>query len=143
MNQPSWSMLIPDGDDGSDNTLWRLHATAEWHRVTTALTDAGILAEENRHQLQRLILAYIGYDRAVTEVWKLGGPVTISKNGMEMLRQWDVVMRNCDAAATKAEVELGIPPRRRGDVTKAIQRKAAVTKANLYLLDTTKRKSNG
>lgn len=139
IDEPNWGALLPDSDD--DNTQWRKLAASEWARLCGAMESAGTLAPENRHQIQRLVVAYVRYDRATAEVFKLGGPVTLAPNGQEMLRQWHVELRQADADATTAEMELGIPPRRRGAVTKAPKKQAAASKAKLYVLDA-KKKTN-
>ncbi len=141
IDEPDWELLIPNKGraKSGDNSRWRALAAREWRDVVGALRVAGTLARENRHQLQRLILAYVRYDRAVAEMFKLGGPVTKSKTGVPMLSQWQVEMRQADSDATVAEAELGIPPRRRGAVTKASRPQKAATKASLYLVDAKKK----
>lgn len=145
VEEPDWSVLIPDKGKakGGDNSAWRLIAAQEWRRLVAAMRSAGTLAPENRHQMQRLVLAYARYDRAVAEVFKAGGPITKSRTGVPMLNQWQVEMRQADSDATTAEMELGIPPRRRGAVTKAKAKQKQVTKADAYLGATKPRSGDG
>lgn len=133
IEEPDWSLLLPDGRlKAAKNQQWRDVAAAEWRRVTAALRAAGTLAPENRHQVQRLVIAYVRYDRAAAEVFKAGGPIAKSKTGVAMLNQWQVEMRQADSDATTAEMELGVPPRRRGAVTKTQRKQKAATAADAY-----------
>ncbi len=141
LDEPNWAVLIPDRGraKAGSNSVWRDLAREEWNRLVTSLAAAGTLATENRHQLQRLVLCYVRYDRAAAEFFKSGGAVTKSKTGVPMLNQWQVEMRQADSDATTAEMELGIPPRRRGAVTKARQAQRKQSKASVYLIGTPKK----
>jgi P27 family predicted phage terminase small subunit len=135
VDEPIWETLIPNAGKAQrgNNQVWRDIAGREWRRLVSALRSAGTLAPENRHQMQRLVLAYVRYDRASAEVFKAGGPITKSKTGVPMLNQWQVEMRQADSDATTAEMELGIPPRRRGAVAKAKLKQPTRSKADEYL----------
>ena len=121
IEEPDWSLLIPDpgGLQAGDNSQWRDYAHREWLRATTALREAGTLAPENRHQIQRLVIAYLRYDRAAREVFRIGLVTEAPRTGVPMVNIMQSEMRQADADATTAEMELGITPRRRGTVTKA------------------------
>ena len=58
IDEPVWSLLIPNqGRSRADsNRPWRDYAHREWLRITSALRDAGTLAPENKHMIQRLII---------------------------------------------------------------------------------------
>jgi hypothetical protein len=131
MDEPEWALLIPDSEEGS-NERWRIYAHREWLRAITAMREAGTLATENRHQIQRLVLAYVRFDRASAQLFA-SSLVLISGTGSPMLNQWQVEMRAADSDATTAEMELGIPPRRRGAVTKATRKEKRVSAADSYL----------
>lgn len=132
--EPDWERLIPDPDNPElAINDWREIAHQEWLRVTSALREAGTLAPENRHQLQRLVLAYIRYDIAAAQVMRMGA-VKLSTKKVPMLNMWQVEMRAADGDATTAEMELGITPRRRGSVTKASRQQKRVSKADAYLV---------
>lgn len=135
VEEPDWLLLIPDAgrSKSGNNGRWRELASQEWRRVVAALRSAQTLAPENRHQMQRLVLAYVRYDRAASEMWKAGGPITKSRTGVPMLNQWQVEMRQADGDATTAEMELGIPPRRRGATTKAQRGQRRQTAADEFL----------
>lgn len=135
VEEPEWSILIPNAgrSKAGNNESWRNLAHSEWLRVTSAMRQAATLAPENRHQLQRLVLAYVRYDRAVAEMFKGGGPITKSRTGVPMLNQWQVEMRQADGDATSAEMELGIPPRRRASAAKANRGAKKASAADSYL----------
>ena len=121
VEEPDWELMIPDQTRGEpeSNASWRERAHREWLRITMALRDAGTLAPENRHQIQRLVVAYVRYDRAVAKSFDMGPVIPSPKTGTPMVNLWQVEMRQADSDATTAEMELGITPRRRGAVTKA------------------------
>jgi hypothetical protein len=74
VEEPDWELMIPDQTRGEpeSNASWRERAHREWLRITMALRDAGTLAPENRHQIQRLVVAYVRYDRAVAKSFDMG-----------------------------------------------------------------------
>jgi P27 family predicted phage terminase small subunit len=121
IDEPRWDALIPDSQElhGGDHAVWREYAHREWMRVTAELREAGTLAPSNRHQIQRLVIAYVRYDRAVADVFRLGLIAAAPRSEVAMMNIMQSEMRQADADATTAEMELGITPRRRGAVTKA------------------------
>lgn len=135
IEEPDWSMLIPNKGKAKagDNSRWRDYAHREWLRAVGALRSAGTLAAENRHQIQRLVIAYIRYDRAAAELFSLGLVMEAPRTGTAMMNIYQTEMRHADSDATTAEMELGIPPRRRGSVTKAVKKERAARPADAYL----------
>ena len=121
IEEPDWPLLIPDQgrSKAGDNGRWREYAHREWLRATKAMREAGTLAPENRHQIQRLVIAYVRYDRAASEVFRAGLITKAPRTGVPMVNIMQSEMRQADSDATTAEMELGIPPRRRGAVAKA------------------------
>ena len=135
IDEPDWGLLIPDQitEIHGINGIWRDCAHREWLRVVAALQDAGTLAPENRHQIQRLVVAYIRYDRAASKAFELGVVMEAPRTGTPMVNLWQVEMRQADADATTAEMELGITPRRRGTVTKAKRAEKVSRASDKYL----------
>ena len=121
IEEPDWALLIPNqGRSRADsNRPWREYAHREWLRITSALRDAGTLAPENKHMIQRLIISYVRYDRASTMVFRGGLVAKAPQSGVAKLQIEHSELRQADADATTAEMELGITPRRRGSVAKA------------------------
>jgi phage terminase small subunit len=135
IDEPNWEQLFPDEypPTNRDNSDWRDFTHREWLRITSIMREAGTLGAENRHQIQRLIMAYAMYDRAASEVIRMGpideAPVTdVAKANIYIS-----IMRHADADATTAEMELGITPRRRGTVTKAKRAEKVVRAADKYI----------
>ena len=134
IEEPDWSTLIPNKgkSKAGSNQVWRDYAHREWLRTVAALRMAGTLAAENRHQIQRLVIAYIRYDRAAAELFRLGLVTEAPRTGTAMMNVYQTEMRHADADATTAEMELGIPPRRRGSVAKAERKQRVGRAADAY-----------
>ncbi len=147
IEEPNWAILIPDftpkladqlalvgikPDEVIVNAPLREQAHRHWLRIVAALRDAGTLAAENAHQIQRLTLAYVRYDHASSQMM-IQGAVTRAKNGTPMLNMWQVELRQADSDATTAEMELGITPRRRGQTAPAKKQAKKSTAADAYL----------
>src|SRR5690349_13993437 len=135
IEEPDWLLLIPNGGKSAagDNQRWRDYAHREWLRVIAALRQAGTLAPENRHQIQRLVIAYVRYDRSAAEVFRLGLITKAKRSGVAQMNICQSEMRHADADATTAEMELGIPPRRRGAVAKSKKAERKASAADAYL----------
>src|SRR4051812_39673474 len=121
IKNPIWELLIPDENPPTIRITsnGRAYHHREWLRITSVLRESGTLGTENRHQIQRLIMAYVMYDRAACEVIRLGPIGEAPVTDVPKANIYITVMRHADADATTAEMELGIPPRRRGAVSKA------------------------
>jgi len=135
IEEPDWALLIPNqGRSRADsNRPWREYAHREWLRITSALRDAGTLAPENKHMIQRLIISYIRYDRASIAVFRAGLVAKAPQSGVAKLQIEHSELRQADADATTAEMELGITPRRRGSVAKAKRAEKIQRKSDRYL----------
>lgn len=120
IEEPNWGTLIPNegAPKPKNNAPWREYAHREWLRVLAALRLAGTLAPENRHQMQRLVIAYVRYDMAAARAFASGMVIT-SPRGFPVASMWQAEMRAADQDATKCELELGIPPQRRKGTAKA------------------------
>ena len=75
----------------------------------------------------------VRYDRAVAKSFDMGPVIPSPKTGTPMINLWQVEMRQADADATTAEMELGVPPRRRGTVTKAKRAEKVQRASDRYL----------
>jgi phage terminase small subunit len=139
VEEPDWKLLIPDqtkvihGEEAESNSRWRERAHREWLRISMMLLDAGTLGPENRHQIQRLVVAYIRYDRAAAKAFQLGMVLPSPKTLTPMVNLWQVEMRQADSDATTAEMELGITPRRRAAVGKARRAEKVQRPSDRYL----------
>lgn len=127
--EPDWRLLLTDDIE--------VQAAGQyWRAVTNEMRDRGTLAASNRHAIQRLVIAYLTYDRASREVAE-HGPVTKPKRGnpkaIARLSPYFTAMREAGADAATLEAELGLSPRRRGNVTKVEKQSRSPRAADAYL----------
>lgn len=116
--EPDWQSLF---DDDLEIAVAREH----WRVITTELRERQLLAPANSHSIQRLVCAYLMFDRMYREVAE-HGVVTKPRRGnskaIARISPHFTAMREAGSDAAALEAELGISPRRRGSVTK-IERK--------------------
>ncbi|MBH9537516.1 P27 family phage terminase small subunit [Novosphingopyxis sp. YJ-S2-01] len=127
--EPAWDMLLSD-------VLEQQAAAGHWRRITTEMRERDTLAPSNAHAVQRLVLAYVVYDRCSREVAE-NGHVTKPKRGnpkaIMRLSPHFQAMREMGVDAERIEAELGISPRRRSSVTKVQKRTERKTASANYL----------
>jgi P27 family predicted phage terminase small subunit len=135
IEEPNWSELIPDKGKSAAgcNATWREYAHREWLRVTAELREAGTLSPANKQEIKRLIIAYVRYDRAAAEFFRVGLITKAPRTGVAMVNIIQTEMRQADADATTHESELGVSPRRRGAVAKAKAKEKRQSAADAYL----------
>ncbi|MBX3537327.1 MAG: P27 family phage terminase small subunit [Chelatococcus sp.] len=127
--EPDWSSLFND-------ELEILAAKEHWRRVTTELKDRTLMAPGNAHGLQRLVVSYVLYDRALRTVAEKGPvepPKRGSKNAIARLSPFFVAMREMASDAATLEAEFGLAPRRRAAATKADNGKKTQRAADRFL----------
>lgn len=123
--QPDWESLFSD--------VLEIEAAREhWRVITTELKDRGLMSAGNAHALQRLVVAYVVYDRSLRDVAE-NGAVTKPKRGstraIARTSPHFNVMREMGSDAATLEAEFGISPRRRSTASKA-ERKTKVSRAS-------------
>ena len=121
--EPDWTLRFSDELD---------HALAheEWGIVVREMQEMGTLAVANGHAILRLVRYRVVYDRAARSVDETGAlKPSKSRNGQPMVNPNWAIMRQAGEEIRLLEVELGIPPVRRGRTTK-VQKKAKVTRAS-------------
>ncbi|WP_411034550.1 P27 family phage terminase small subunit [Shinella sp. BYT-45] len=123
--EPNWGLLLTDElEVESAREYWRL--------VTTEMRERNILSPINRHSIQRLIMAYVMFDRTSRTVAEQG-PVLKPKRGnpksIARMNPHYTAMREAGADADRIEAELGLSPRRRNAAGK-IEKKAKVSRAS-------------
>lgn len=131
--EPDWESLFSD-------VLEVAAAREHWRRTTTELRDRMLMAAANAHALQRLVVAYVLYDRALREVAehgavtkpKRGNPKAIARTSPHL-----AVLREMAADAAILEAEFGLSPRRRAAATKVENGKKAPRAADGYLRSVT------
>lgn len=129
--EPDWSAVFP----GRTTAIAadRAAAARYWAATVTELRGAEKLATVNGHAIQRLVIAYVLYDRAAAHVAKDGAVVPAPKTGTPMHSPWYTAMRAADRMATGIEAELTIAPRRRASGGKVPRPRRGPTGASRYL----------
>lgn len=123
--EPHWRMLLTDDLE--------IEAAGEyWRAVTTEMRERSLLAPANRHAIQRLVLAYVIYDRSSRIVAEQGA-VTKPRRGntksIARLNPHFTAMREAASDAATLEAELGLSPRRRAAAAK-VEKKARASRAS-------------
>lgn len=127
--EPDWSLLLSD-------ELERAAASEHWRRVTTELKERDLLAPANAHAIQRLVLAYLVYDRCAREVAENGAvmkPKRGNPKAIARLSPYFTAMREAGSDADRQEQELGIAPRRRTGAGKVAKKATRAGGAGNYL----------
>lgn len=122
--EPHWSMLLTDD-------LEQVQASEHWRRITMEMKERTTLSPANGHAIQRLVLAYILYDRCSRDVAENGAvskPRRGNTKAIARISPWFTAMRESANDAATLEAELGLSPRRRNGVAK-IERKARTARA--------------
>ncbi len=127
--EPHWRLLLSDDLE--------VQAAAEyWRLITTELRERSLLAPANRHSIQRLVIAYITYDRSARDVAE-NGAVTKPRRGntkaIARLSPHFTAMRESGSDAAALEAELGISPRRRSMAGKVERKARSERAADRYL----------
>lgn len=127
--EPDWQSLLTD-------ELEIAAAVEYWRVVTTELRDRQILAAANGHSIQRLVCAYLMFDRMYREVAEHGvvsKPKRGNSRAIARISPHFTAMREAASDAAALEAELGISPRRRGAVTKVERRQRQERASDAYL----------
>jgi P27 family predicted phage terminase small subunit len=120
VDEPDWSLLLTDA-------LERSAAAEHWRRITTELREREVLAPSNAHAIQRLVLAYIVFDRCSRDVAENGAvlkPKRGNPKAIARLSPYFTAMRVAGSDADRQEQELGLSPRRRAGAAKVEKRKS-------------------
>lgn len=123
--EPEWDSLFSD-------VLEIAAAKEHWRVVTNELRDRQLLAAVNGHSIQRLVCAYLMFDRMYREVAESGVVVKPRRGNSKAIARvspYFTAMREVGSDADRIEAELGISPRRRGSVAK-VERKQRKERAS-------------
>lgn len=126
---PDWESLFSD-------VLEVAAAGEHWRVLTTELRERLLLATGNAHALQRLVVAYVLYDRAVREVAEHGAVTKPKRGNARSIARTSphfMVMRETASDAASLEAEFGLSPRRRAAAGKVQNGKKAPRAADGYL----------
>ena len=126
--EPAWASLLQDKAD-------RQAARRHWKRITTEMEGGDTLSPANGHALQRLVLAYIVYDRCSAEV-AATGVVTVAAadnpKAIDRLSVYYKAMSEAEKTAERLEAQLGLSPQRRGKVGKVAKKRERSAGADAY-----------
>lgn len=127
--EPDWNRLLPDAAE-------RSAASEHWRRIAGEMNDREILSPSNGHSLQRLVMAYLVYDRCSKAV-AIDGLVTAKSpdnpKSIERLSIYYKAMREAENTAERLEGQLGLTPGRRGRVGKVTRKRELKTGADEFL----------
>jgi P27 family predicted phage terminase small subunit len=126
---PDWSLLLTDPAE-------RQVATEHWQRIAGEMRDREILSPSNGHALQRLVLAYLVYDRCSNAVALTGivdEPNDKNPKAIARLSIHYKAMREAENTAERLEARLGISPGQRGKVAKVAKKRERTAGADRFL----------
>lgn len=127
--EPQWARLLPKVDE-------RKAASEHWRRVAGEMDDLQILSASNGHALQRLVLAYLNYDRCALMV-AADGLVTAKSpdnpKSIDRLNVYYQAMREAEKTTERLEKQLGLTPGNRGKVGKVTKKRERSTGADAFL----------
>lgn len=127
--EPDWESLFSD-------VLETAAASEHWRRVTTELKDRALMSAGNAHALQRLVVAYVLYDRSLREVAENGAVSKPKRGNTRAIARTSphfTAMRELASDAAVLEAEFGLSPRRRSAATKVQNGKKAPRAADNYI----------
>lgn len=129
VKQPDWSALLTDADE-------QVVARGHWRRIVDEMTTREILSSSNGHALQRLVLAYIVYDRCSRQV--AGNGLVTEANpenakAIDRLSIYYKAMREAESTAERLEAQLGLSPGRRSKVGKVAKQRQRTAGADAFL----------
>jgi P27 family predicted phage terminase small subunit len=127
--EPDWENLFSD--------VLEIEAAREhWRIITSELKERQLLAAANGHSIQRLVCAYLMFDRMYREVAESGvvmKPRRGNSKAIARVSPYFTAMREAGADAATLEAELGISPRRRGSAVKAERKQRKERASDGYL----------
>lgn len=127
--EPDWQSLFND-------ELEIAAAAEHWRVITTELRERQLLAPANSHSIQRLVCAYLMFDRMYRHVAEAGvvmKPKRGNPKAIARISPYFTAMREAGSDAAALEAELGISPRRRGSVTKVERKQRRERPSDGYL----------
>jgi phage terminase small subunit len=127
--QPDWESLFSD-------VLEAGAAREHWRIITTELKDRALLSPGNGHALQRLVVAYVLYDRSLREVAERGVVTKPRRGNTKAIPRASLhfaALRELASDAAVLEGEFGLAPRRRSGATKAIGKQKVARASDEFL----------
>ena len=129
IEEPDWGRLLPD-------EMERVAAADHWRRIALEMHDLQTLSASNGHAIQRLVMAYLVYDRCSNMVASAGLVTEPSKDNPKAIARLSIhykAMREAESTAERLEAQLGLSPGRRAKVGKVTKRRERSTGADAFL----------
>lgn len=127
--EPDWKKLLP-------SVLERNAAKRHWRRISAEMQERETLSEANGHALQRLVMAYLVYDRCSIAVAQDGLVTEPSPNNPKAIARLSIyykAMREAENTAERLEAQLGLSPGRRSKVGKVVKKRERKAGADTFL----------
>lgn len=127
--EPDWARLLPEADE-------QVAASEHWRRVAHEMNEQEILSLANGHSLQRLVLAYLVYDRCSKNVAADGLVTAPSQDNPKSIARLSIhykAMREAENTAERLEAQLGLTPGKRGRVGKVTKKRERTAGADAFL----------
>ncbi|MEH3098864.1 P27 family phage terminase small subunit [Sphingomonas adhaesiva] len=127
--QPDWASLLSDPAE-------RAVAAGHWSRLVAEMTSREILSSSNGHALQRLVMAYLVYNRCSLAVGGGGIVDEPAKDNPKAIARLSIhykAMREAENTAERLEAQLGLSPGRRGKVAKVTRQRTRTAGADAFL----------
>lgn len=127
--EPAWKNLCDGKTEISE-------AKRHWARIVGEMGDRETLAEANGHSVQRLVIAYLNYDRAAAKVATAGvvdEPAQDNPRAIARLSIYFKVMSEAEKTAERLEAQLGLSPQRRSKVGKVTKKRERSAGADAFL----------
>lgn len=127
--EPEWARLLPERGEQEA-------ASEHWRRVAGEMHEQEILSLANGHALQRLVLAYLVYDRCSKNVAADGLVTEPNKDNPKSIARLSIhykAMREAENTAERLEAQLGLTPGKRGRVGKVTKKRERKAGADAFL----------
>jgi P27 family predicted phage terminase small subunit len=129
IDEPDWAQLLPNENE-------RAAAARHWRRIAEEMHDLQTLSVSNGHAIQRLVMAYLVYDRCSNTVATDGLVTEPAENNPKAIARLSIhykAMREAESTAERLEAQLGLSPGRRAKVGKVTKRRERSTGADAFL----------
>lgn len=128
VTEPDWGRVLSD-------PVERKAAAEHWRRVTGEMMERETLSSANGHSVQRLVLAYLIYDRCAMQVAVQGlvtEPAADNPKAIARLSIHYKAMREAEKTTETLEAQLGLTPGRRARVGKVDRKRERTAGADRY-----------
>ncbi|KTR02560.1 hypothetical protein NS365_21500 [Aureimonas ureilytica] len=124
--EPDWEQVFADVLDVA-------LAHDEWGRIIRELQEAQTITLANAHMIERMVLYRVQFERASRQVAEIGTIVKAKRTGVPQISPAWTVMRQAGEEIRILEVELGIPPVRRGKAAKVVKKPKTQRASDAFL----------